>query len=125
MRRSASISEPPEYEVWSLKYFQGSRAQVNPQRGFPFKIGHSIYDHVSINWWIGGEMLQSLTFYTGFETPTEFQICPREGFMACVWEMEIIIFERAMWVEHILKNAEAPDYETYFGETMSNDGELS
>jgi hypothetical protein len=23
-----SISVPPEYEVWSLKYFRGSRAQV-------------------------------------------------------------------------------------------------
>src|SRR5262252_5955010 len=25
-----SISVPPKYEVWSLKYFRGSRAQVNP-----------------------------------------------------------------------------------------------
>src|SRR5215468_1402427 len=25
-----SISVPPKYEVWSLQYFRGSRAQVNP-----------------------------------------------------------------------------------------------
>jgi hypothetical protein len=31
---------PPKYEVWSLKYLRGSRAQVNTQRGFSFKIGH-------------------------------------------------------------------------------------
>ena len=28
MLPEVSISVPPEYEVWSLKYFRGSRAQV-------------------------------------------------------------------------------------------------
>ena len=42
---------PPEYEVWPLKYFRGSRAQVKTSA----RLSHeswllSIYDHVSVNW---------------------------------------------------------------------------
>lgn len=73
-----------------------------------------------VNWWIGGEMLQSMTFYTDFDTPTEFQMLPEEGFMACVWEMAVIAFERAMWIEHILKKACQPDFNTYFEKTLSH-----
>ena len=46
-----SISVPPKYEVWSLKYFRGS-----PHSGQDYQCGFrvdcrviSIYDHVSIN----------------------------------------------------------------------------
>src|SRR5262249_33377657 len=46
-----SISVPPEYEVWPLKYFRGSRAQVKTSA----RLSHeswllSIYDHVSPNY---------------------------------------------------------------------------
>jgi hypothetical protein len=80
-----------------------------------FLIVHEGHDGVwtLLNWWIGGEMLQSITFYTDFNKPDEFQMFPREGFMACVWEMAVIIFEREMWIEHILRQADNPDFTTY------------
>lgn len=89
--------------------------------GTAFLIVHEGIDGVwsLINCWVGGEILQSMTFYTSFEAPTEFQTFPKEGFMACVWEMEVILFERAMWIEHILKKAEKPDFETYFQKSLS------
>ncbi len=66
-----------------------------------------------LNWWTGGEMLHSITFYTDFNQPDEFQMLPKEGFMACVWEMAVTIFEREMWIEHILKKAGNPDFTAY------------
>lgn len=33
--------------------------------------------------------------------------------MACVWEIAVLSFERAMWIEHILKQADQPDFAGY------------
>lgn len=74
-----------------------------------------------LNWWIGGEMLQSVTFYTGFDNPNEFEETPKEGFMACVWEMAVIDFERTLWIEHILKKADQPDFQKYFENYLIED----
>lgn len=91
--------------------------------GIAFLIVHEGTDGVwtLINWWTGGEILQSLTYYTDFDIPTEFQTRLQEGFMACVWELAVITFERAMWIEHILKKAHQPDFNTYFEKTLSNE----
>ena len=67
-----------------------------------------------LNWWTGGEMLRSITFYTDYSKPKEFRMLPKEGFMACVWEMAVTSFEREMWIEHILKKAGSPDFTAYF-----------
>lgn len=67
-----------------------------------------------LNWWTGGEMLHSITFYTDYSKPKDFQMLPKEGFMACVWEMAVTSFEREMWIEHILKKAANPDFTAYF-----------
>jgi hypothetical protein len=88
-----------------------------------FLIVHEAGDGIwsLINWWIGGEMLQSTTFHTSFEQLDEFQLLPEEGFMACVWEIPIIAFERAMWVEHILKKANPPDFKAYLEQYLSKE----
>jgi hypothetical protein len=106
------------------EWLEKSRKLGFETHGAAFLIVHEGIDGVwsLINWWIGGEMLQSMTFYTNFNSPTEFQARPQEGFLRCVWEMEVILFERAMWIKHILKKAGKPDFETYFHQSLSNDG---
>jgi hypothetical protein len=66
-----------------------------------------------INWWIGGEMLQSKTHFTNFDKPDEFNEVPKDGFMACVWELAVISFERAMWIDCVLKNSANPNLTGY------------
>jgi hypothetical protein len=74
-----------------------------------------------INWWTGENMLRSMTFFTKFGEPGSFRPALDTGFMACVWEMEVISFERAMWVEHILKKADEPDFSGYFNNVLSKE----
>lgn len=74
-----------------------------------------------INWWNGENMLRSMTFFTKFGEPGSFRPTPDNGFMACVWEMEVISFECAMWVEHILKKADRPDFPGYFKNVLSKE----
>lgn len=74
-----------------------------------------------VNWWLGGNMLHSKTFYTDFKNPDEFRSLPSEGFMACVWEMPVIGFEREMWIEFVLKKAEKPDFKGYLTQHLSRE----
>lgn len=74
-----------------------------------------------LNWWIGENMLQSVTFYTSFDDANQFEETPQTGGMACVWELEVINFERKMWIEHILKKAEKPDFAGYLQETLNGE----
>ena len=58
-------------------------------------------------------MLRTVTYFTDFETPDNYVRLPREGSMACVWELPVINHERAAWVRHILQQATQPDWEAY------------
>ena len=104
-------------------WLEKSKALKFPTYNIAFLIVHEGRDGVwtLINWWIGGEMLQATTFYTSFEKPGEFLLLPTEGFMACVWELAVISFERAMWVEYILKKAEKPDFTGYLQKYLSKE----
>lgn len=74
---------------------------------------------VILNWWTGENMLRSVTFSASKAMPAEFVLTPKEGGMVCVWELEVVDFERKMWIEHILKKAETPDFARYLNETLS------
>ena len=66
-------------------------------------------------------MLQSVTFYTSFDDANEFEKTPQKGGMACVWELEIIDFERKMWIEYILKKVENPDFAGYLNQQLNGE----
>ena len=74
-----------------------------------------------LHWWIGENMLQSVTFYTSFDNPNEFEETPKEGGMICVWELEVVEFERKAWIEYILKKAEQPDFTGYLNQTLTGE----
>ena len=105
------------------KWLEKSKALKFPTYNLAFLIVHEGRDGVwtLINWWRGGEMLQSTTYYTNFEYPDEFVMLPHEGFMACVWELAVISFERAMWVEYVLKKADKPDFASYLQKYLSKE----
>lgn len=73
------------------------------------------------NWWIGENMVQSITFYTSFDDLTIFEETPQTGGMACVWELEVINFERNMWIEYVLKKAEKPDFTGYLDQQLNSE----
>jgi hypothetical protein len=70
-------------------------------------------------WWLGGEMLHCETYYSSYSDPARFTMRPREGFMACVWEMAVIIHEREQWISHVLTYSTAPDFRAYLNTTLN------
>ena len=104
-------------------WLENSKAPGLTTHNAAFLIVHEGNDGVwtLINWWTGENMLRSMTFLTKFGELVSFRPTPDTGFMACVWEMEVISFECAMWVEHILKKADEPDFPGYFKNVLSKE----
>lgn len=66
-----------------------------------------------INWWIGENMLQNHVYYSTYEDPDNFSMFSDRGIQLCVWELEVVWFEREAWIRHVLMKHEQPDYEAY------------
>lgn len=105
------------------QWLKTSQSLRLPTYGIAFLIVHEGKDGVwsLINWWIGGEMLQSSTYYTSFGNPAEFKLCPSEGGMACVWELAVMAHERKAWINHVLKRATVPDFIAYLNDRIAGD----
>ena len=88
-----------------------------------FLIVHEGHDGIwtLLNWWVGENMLQSVTFFTSLDDPDEFEETPKEGGMACVWELEVIEFERKTWIDYILKKANKPDFAGYLNQRLNGE----
>ena len=64
-------------------------------------------------WWTGGEMLNRSTWFASYDEPERLQHQPESDRLVCVWELEIVLHERKAWIDHILRNADNPDFEGY------------
>ena len=71
-----------------------------------------------LSWWIGGDMLQTTTYFTPYEQPGLFRHYPNNSSMACVWELAVVCHERKAWIEHVLKKADAPDFSGYLNDIL-------
>lgn len=68
---------------------------------------------VLLNWWTGGEMLETMTRFINTSSPTELLPSPHTGPLICVWELEVVLHERQAWISHVLSKATDPDFRLY------------
>jgi hypothetical protein len=62
-----------------------------------------------IYWWANENEVHGRFFASPLDDPTA--LVPSDGTgLACVWEMEIIDFERRAWLDHVLKNNDLDGY---------------
>nr|MBK9653244.1 hypothetical protein [Bacteroidota bacterium] len=74
-----------------------------------------------INWWIDDNMLQQLVYLSNNMDQIEFKLYSDKGIITCVWELEIIWFERNAWVKHVLSNPANADFTSYLNEHLNKD----
>ena len=101
----------------SLPDWIKENSQIND---FPnYKIGtviiHEAMDSilVVVNWWVYENVIQNHVYVSEYETPNKFVDFTSKGLRFCVWEMNILWHERNLWVEHVLKKADNPDWDAY------------
>lgn len=87
---------------------------------FPnYKVGtviiHEAKDSILtiVNWWVYENVIQNHVYFSEYKTPEKLKDFSNKGVQFCVWEMKILWHERNLWVEHILKNSDNPDWNSY------------
>jgi len=103
--------------VW-IKRIENSKLPVYKQA---FLVVHEAREGVWIllNWWTGGEMIETKVFFTSFDSAEIINDSPyNTNSLLCVWELEVFAHERASWIKHILSKADAPDYLGYKNDTL-------
>jgi hypothetical protein len=60
-------------------------------------------------WWANENELHQRVFAAPLEDPGALEATEGTG-MACVWELEVIDFERRAWLEDVLKRGDARSY---------------
>ncbi|WP_123622746.1 isochorismatase [Halorubrum sp. CSM-61] len=76
---------------------------------------------VSLNWWVDENVLKNVVYLSQPDTPTEFEDISETDITACVWELEVLSFERDAWVETVLANETGPDIDAYLSRCLSTD----
>ncbi|WP_282040991.1 hypothetical protein [Winogradskyella flava] len=102
--------------VW-LKQIENSTLPIYKQA---FLIVHEAREGVWIllNWWTGGEMIETKVFFSSFDSSEIITDSPyNTNSLLCVWELEVFAHERASWIKHVLLNANTPDYLGYINDT--------
>lgn len=68
------------------------------------------------------DILQQLVFKADLDQPERFEKAPFAGTAVCVWELEVVRFERDAWVRHVLAAPDAPDFEQYLVDALTISG---
>ena len=95
---------------------------VNATRyGVGFIIVHEACDgnYLLVSWWEGENMLCHHVLGAASDTPLHFKSIKDSGIIACVWELEILYFEKKLWSEKILMQPGQPDFDTYLSAGFS------
>lgn len=118
-----SISAHNEYAPQKLfqaakKYITGVLPQppCNDQHyGVGFMIIHEGLDgnYALVSWWVGENMLCHHVLAASTDDPLHFKSFGHTNIVACVWEMEILYFEKKLWSEAVLMAPEKPDFDKY------------
>ena len=65
-------------------------------------------------WFTGENMIETNIYYADFENPSDINpSIYKEKQLVCIWELEIVWFERKAWIKHILSKSHNPDFNNY------------
>lgn len=74
---------------------------------------------VFIDWWANENELHHNVFRSSLAQPLD--LCrTQEGSCACVWDLQVIWFERNAWVDKVLNNPRGPDLEAYLKKVLDD-----
>ena len=71
---------------------------------------------VLLDWWHCGYDLIQRYYTSPLDNPDEL-VELSSGAVGCVWELEVLLHERAAWIDHVL-NSEADDFQAYLHDVI-------
>lgn len=74
-----------------------------------------------LNWWENEDIIHHQVFSSPTTDPSKITPVADKSIMACVYELEVYSFEREAWIDTVLSNAKAPDFEEYLQARLDTD----
>lgn len=71
-------------------------------------------NYIVLDWWVDESILQHHVWSSPIDAPERFTYLSPLGIGVCVWEMEVLQFEREAWIAYVLGRSGGPDMEAYF-----------
>ncbi len=92
------------------------------RHGIGFLIVHDGRDACWLlaDWWLDEDTLYQQLYSAPLEPPIRFAPV-EDGPVACVWELEVLKFERDAWVDSMLRHPESPDLAGYLRAQLNAD----
>ncbi len=86
--------------------------EVVPEDAVGFTIAHDAKNAGLglVYWWANENEIHSRVFVSPFEDPGRLEPVEDGSGMACVWELEVIDFERKAWLDDVLKSGDVESY---------------
>lgn len=116
---SAVSNRPPDALVTEAKRIARDRLPSPPVTNDRYGIGVLIVhegadgQYVLVDWWTGENMLQHHLYAAAPGAVAGFEYISPTGLCVCVWELEVLYFERRGWIDAVLSNPGGPDFDRY------------
>ncbi len=76
---------------------------------------------VFVDFWVNENELFHRVFLSRESDPEKLAPAEPADSSVCVWDLHLQSFERAAWIRHVLRKPEAPDFDGYLAEHLSED----
>ena len=73
---------------------------------------------VFVDWWADENELHHHVFVSPANAPARLEERTASGLAACVYDLAVICFERAAWIETVLTNPAGPDLDAYLARRL-------
>lgn len=80
-----------------------------------------MFNQIIVDWWERENELRHRVFKANPETPYQFEEITATGEAFCVWELRVLAFERAAWLQHVLRADHLGDLEGYLNAVLNED----
>lgn len=74
---------------------------------------------IFVDWWANDNELHHHVFTSSLENPLDIHPAPA-GLTACVFDLQVMWFERNAWVEKVLANPRGPDLDAYLKKVLDD-----
>jgi hypothetical protein len=74
---------------------------------------------IFIDWWACENELHHHVFVSALDSPSDFRDVTASGLAACVWDLELIWFERQAWTRHALAAPGQRSVTTYLADRLA------
>ena len=79
------------------------------------------FNQIIVDWWERNNELRHRVFKALPEAPYAFKEITETGEAFCVWELRVLAFERAAWLDFILNPPEGADIDGYLARVLNED----